>query len=102
MMPSKKARLPKLVERHPFYPGQYSELNKTEKDFTKPSKDKPMPLNRTDKNIQFALKVLQLCKHVHYDTYNEDEKKFYILNVKSKTQTDSAANFCFNTGLCMI
>ena len=37
MMPSKKARLPKLVERHPFYPDQYSKLNKTRKDFTKPS-----------------------------------------------------------------
>ena len=37
IMPSKKARLPKLVERHPFYPGQYSELNKTKKDFAKPS-----------------------------------------------------------------
>ena len=31
MMTSKKARLPKLVERHPFYPDQYSKLNRTKK-----------------------------------------------------------------------
>ena len=37
MMPSKKARLPMLVDKHPFYPDQYSKLNKTRKDFTKPS-----------------------------------------------------------------
>ena len=46
-----------------------------------------MPLNRTDKNIQFVLKVLQLCKHVHYDNYNEDEKKFYHLNIISEAQS---------------
>ena len=98
MMPSKKARLPKLVERHPFYPDQYSKLDRTQKDFTKPSKAKPIPLKRSktidkksketiDKEQKFALQVLQLCTHDGYHGYNEQEKQFYNLNIISEKQT---------------
>ena len=78
MMPSKKARLPELVKQHLFYPDQYSKLNKTKKDFTKPSKAKPIPLERSkrvkakqsletiESDNKFALTVLQLCGHFHF------------------------------------
>ena len=87
LMPSKKPRLPKLVEKHPFYPTQYRDLNKTTKDFTKPSKAKPSPLQRTDIQLEQALKVMQLSAHNNYDDYNDDEKSFYHLNIMSEYQT---------------
>ena len=87
LMPSKQPRIPTLVEQHPFYPKQYSDLDKLTDDFTKPSQEKPTPLQKTDVQLDFALKVMQMYDHEHYDAYSDDDKNFYHLNVMAKEQS---------------